>query len=118
MFPDIRPEIRLVRRSAIKKTKMKDYSDEILKIIMSSVRLESAELNGQRHIPQIVEWPEVIRLMNSFINSEIGQMESEIVSLTEQLLESDSLIAAHKKKPPGREYRSKSEKKKSNMMNF
>lgn len=97
-------------------TKMKDYSDEILKIVMSCVSLESAELNGQRHIPQLVEWSEVVQQLNSFIKRETSALESEIIALTEQLLESDSILAARRRKPVERLSPSGPKSKNSRMM--
>jgi hypothetical protein len=96
---------------------MKDYADEILKIVLSCVSLERAERNGQRHIPQLVEWTEVIQRLNSFIKNETFALESEIVALTEQLLESDSLISARKRKSTVSLPGSSQKRKKTKMIN-
>jgi hypothetical protein len=97
---------------------MKDYADEILKIVLSCVSLKSAELNGQKHIPQLVEWSEVVQELNSFIKNETSALESEIVALTEQLLESDFLLAAGRKKASRSIPHSNTKRKKSKMMNI
>lgn len=97
---------------------MKDYADDVLKIVLSCVSLENTELNGQRHIPQLIEWSEVAREINAFINKEIFALESEVISLTEQLLECDSILAARRGRLPHKISRTGQKTRKSRMMNI
>ena len=77
---------------------MKDYSKEITKIILSGVKIDRESGNVNDPVSQLLELSEVVRKINLMIQKEVFNLEEEIVSLTEQLQESDSIIMEARKK--------------------
>jgi hypothetical protein len=77
---------------------MKDYSKEITKIILSGIKIDRECGKAKDPASQLLELSEVVRKINLMIQNEIFSLEEEIVSLTEQLQESDSIILEARKK--------------------
>lgn len=79
---------------------MKDYSVQLMKILAFNLRINTASDTGS---PEITGFSEAVSKLNSMIQEEVSGLEKEIVNLTEQLIEDDSLLTKVRRKR-SREY--------------
>ncbi len=71
---------------------MKDYKDQIRSVIIANFRLNTSSSPEIREIPGLAGMSGAVAQINRMIQSEVSSLESEIVNLTEQMLEYDTLM--------------------------
>ncbi len=79
---------------------MKDYSVQLMKVLAFNIRIDTA---SDPKSPVITGFSEAVSKLNSMIQQEVSGLEMEIVNLTEQLIEDDSLLTNVRRKR-SREY--------------
>jgi hypothetical protein len=81
----------------INKTEMKDYRNQILAILKSSFNQKYLQDSVYSKVLRLSGISEAIDEINAMIQNEVAALEQQIVDLTEQLSETDSLLIEVKK---------------------
>ena len=76
---------------------MKDYSNNIMVILESNLELDKLPAEVKTKFSHFSKVSRAVKELNTFIQTEVCAMQSEIVVLTEQLMENDTLLIEHKK---------------------
>jgi hypothetical protein len=71
---------------------MKDYSNEILTILQSNTIVHDQHVSERIHILELPGILKSIEAINLLIQNEVSGLESQLVDLTELLMETDSLL--------------------------
>jgi hypothetical protein len=78
---------------------MKDYTEQIISILMSDLKQDHLVVSDRGRTSGLIDISKVAKSINSLIQSEIYELESHIVDLTEQLFETDRLMMETNKSP-------------------
>jgi hypothetical protein len=77
---------------------MKDYSKQIKTILVTCLRLQDGYLDSDgKHYLDILGLSKAVREINEMIQLEVNGLELQVVELTDQLFESDTLLIEAKK---------------------
>jgi hypothetical protein len=76
---------------------MKDYSNQILTILQSNITVHGLHVSERTHLLELPGVSKAIGTINLLIQNEVSGLESQLVDLTELLLETDSLLFEIKK---------------------
>lgn len=76
---------------------MKDYSQQITTILVSYLKRDDTSSSDTNRIPGVSGISTATKAINTLINNEVYALELQIVDLTEQLSETDSLLIEAKK---------------------
>lgn len=77
---------------------MKDYRNQIRSIILANFRISAGSDTGKKDIAGIPGMSSAIDQLNRLMQNEVSGLESEIVSLTDQMIEYDSLFSGVRRK--------------------
>jgi hypothetical protein len=90
---------------------MKDYSKQIMTIIVSCLEPENLEFSGRIQVPELSGILKAVKVINAVIQNEVCELEKQVVDLTEQLSETDLLLMeAIKTKMPRTSHRKSRQK--------
>ncbi len=80
-----------------KKIIMKDYSKQIMAILMSSFNSDDLRSTGWNQISELSGALKAVEAINTFIQNEVNGLELQVVDLTEQLTETNMLLLETKR---------------------
>lgn len=76
---------------------MKDYNKQIMTILKLCLNSDDLQCSGRNELPDSSGISRAVRALNAMIKNEVYELELQIVDLTEQLSETDSLLIEAKK---------------------